>query len=249
MSDRDTSGLSSSRFITEKHRRGFVMNRKPNAPKCILGVFVIALFLAIVWSTTTAQLSTISTNSRALAEGAFGPVRPAHSTTGTILMYSAPNVALEALQDPFSQMAPMAKQAGNLDQARNGSATSPTSPVDWVNGNAGASNSHYREGYSIPYRLVLTNLSNGAHVVDSEWDIRHSSKNALDYITHYNRLNNPNHQSVFGHPAETINPTAGIVGLVLGAPFAIPPPPVSTTSGTVGGLAQPTTSFNNLSAG
>ena len=32
------------------------MNRR-NAPKCILGVVVVALFLAVTWSTTAARLS------------------------------------------------------------------------------------------------------------------------------------------------------------------------------------------------
>ncbi|MFY9556815.1 MAG: hypothetical protein WAV47_19045, partial [Blastocatellia bacterium] len=224
------------------------MNR--NAPRCILGVVVVALFLTITWSSTSARLS-VTTNSPAVEPGAASLPPPAPGTGGAIVIDSAPNVSLEAIVDPVtaSAVSPFAKAAGNLDQARNGSATSPITPVNWVNGNAGASNSHYREGYSIPYRLLLTNLAVGTHVVEIEWDIRHSSKNAIDYITHYNRLNNPNHQTVFGHPAEAIDPTAGIAGL--GAPntFAIPPPPVSSTAGTVGGLAQPTTSFSLLPAG
>src|SRR5262245_39867255 len=52
-------------------------------------------------------------------------------------------------------------QAANIDQIRN-SNTFPgiTDPL-WVNGNAGASNSHYVEGHSIAYRVLLTGLTAG----------------------------------------------------------------------------------------
>jgi hypothetical protein len=80
-----------------------------------------------------------------------------------------------------------APQAADLDQARNGTASSPTSPVHYQNGNAGAQNSHYIEGHSIAYRLHLTNLTTAppadTHSVVIEWDIKHSSRNAIDYIT------------------------------------------------------------------
>ena len=216
-------------------------------PKCILGVVVVAIFLTVTWSTTSARLSTTINNAGIEAESASLDSN-SPSTSGVIVIDSAPNVSLEAVQDQVSLfgVSPLAKAAANLDQARNGTVASPTSPVDWVNGNAGASNSHYREGYSIPYRMVFTNLALGPHNVVIEWDIRHSGKNAIDYITHFNRLNNPNHQVVFGHPAETINPAIGIAGL--GAPntdTAIPAPPVSTN---VGGFQQPTTSFGALPA-
>src|SRR5262245_1672592 len=49
-------------------------------------------------------------------------------------------------------------QAANIDQVRNGSAASPVNPGDWVNGNAGPSNAHFAEGYSIPYRVSITDL-------------------------------------------------------------------------------------------
>ena len=88
------------------------------------------------------------------------------------------------------------KAAANIDQVRNGGvgcdATVPNScndPADWVNGNAGASNAHYQEGQSIPYRLVMTGLSLGNHSVVIQWDVKHSSANAIDFITHYQRIN------------------------------------------------------------
>ncbi|HYV30465.1 MAG TPA: hypothetical protein VEO53_05075, partial [Candidatus Binatia bacterium] len=56
-----------------------------------------------------------------------------------------------------------AAASADLWQGRNGAADAPTSPVDWVKGNVGPSHSHFVEGYSIPYRLVLTDLTVGQH--------------------------------------------------------------------------------------
>lgn len=143
-------------------------------------------------------------------------------------------------------MMPAKQPAGNLDQVRNGSAASPLSPVDWVNGNAGASNSHYKEGQSILYRLVLTNMPLGPSSVKIEWDIKHSGKNAIDYIT-----------SPVRQPPGGISETIHICGdasrntLIAGCAegtfntFLIPQPPVSQL---VSGVPQPTTSFANLPA-
>src|SRR5512132_1942825 len=73
------------------------------------------------------------------------------------------NKTSSELFSPLALFAGGTKPAGKLDQVRNGSAASPVNPVDWVNGNAGSSNAHYKEGQSIPYRLVLTNLPLGAN--------------------------------------------------------------------------------------
>ena len=75
-------------------------------------------------------------------------------------------------------------QSANIDQARNGPATSPISPVNWVNGNVNASQAHMVEGYSVPYRVIMTGLTVGTPVeLDLEYDTRHSGANALDFIT------------------------------------------------------------------
>jgi len=100
---------------------------------------------------------------------------------------------VKAVIEPIPLAAPSPKPAGNLDQVRNGGVgcddTVPNScenPADWVNGNAGASNAHYNEGESIPYRMVLTGLAIGpTHNVVIEWDITHGGANAIDFITHY----------------------------------------------------------------
>ncbi|MES2971305.1 MAG: hypothetical protein V4702_03230 [Patescibacteria group bacterium] len=127
----------------------------------------------------------------------------------------------------------------DLDQAHNGSAASPDSPVDWVNGNANENNSHYIEGYSIPYRLIFSNLSVGEHTVIIEWDIKHSGAHAIDYITSYDRLEP---HAPFGHGAEGINPIEGTTAT--GTPDTFPIPVPSSTGSPV--PDQPTTDFNTL---
>src|SRR5262249_26048231 len=109
---------------------------------------------------------------------------------------------------------PNAMPAANIDQARNGTPTSPTSPVDFQNGNAGSSNSHYAEGHSIPYRIRFTDLAVGHHYAIIEWDIKHSDKNAIDFIMRVDRLQP--HTFIPAHPQETVNPLAGLAGTFSG---------------------------------
>jgi len=138
-------------------------------------------------------------------------------------------------------------QAANIDQIRNGAAASPLNPADWVNGNAGPSNAHYAEGYSIPYRMHVTGLSSGSHVLVIEWDTKDQNGHAIDYITHYNNMDNPagSHMATFNHAAEGINPTLGISGLGASSTFPIPAP--SSVGSEVAG--QPAASFNALAPG
>lgn len=139
-------------------------------------------------------------------------------------------------------------QTANLDQIRNGlGATSVTPSVAWVNGNLNASQAHYAEGWSIPYRMVMKNLTTGAHELIIEWDIKHSGKNALDYITSYDNMDNPggSHNATFGHTQETIDPTIGVSGLGTPTTFEILPAPSSAGSPVTG---MPTNSFNALPA-
>src|SRR5262249_13062130 len=72
--------------------------------------------------------------------------------------------------------------SANLDQCANDPSPSSNSDgcdsnaTQWVNGNLGASKSFYLEGDSIPYRLVLDNVTLGAgHTVTIEWDTTKSS--------------------------------------------------------------------------
>ncbi|PIF62139.1 T9SS type A sorting domain-containing protein [Flavobacterium sp. 11] len=137
-------------------------------------------------------------------------------------------------------------QTANIDQIRNGSKSSPVTPGNWVNGNANATQAHYAEGWSIPYRIVMNNLVSGSHDLIIEWDIKHSGKNALDYITHYDNIDNPtgSHIATFGHSQEVIDPTAGITGLAGPNTFEIPAP--SSLDSPVPDI--PTSSFNALAA-
>src|SRR5262245_15331435 len=145
------------------------MNKKPNFAKFTLGAVILALLFVGTWATIRAPRTTAAKN-----------VLPKTGITDSR--------AGTALLSPLAMMAPAKQPAGNLDQVRNGSAASPTNPVDWVNGNAGAQTAHYKEGQSILYRLALTNLPNGTNTVTIEWDIRHSSVEAIDYITSVYRV-------------------------------------------------------------
>ncbi len=158
----------------------------------------------------------------------------------------APNLALGYITPE-----PTAPPKANLDQAKNGTAASPTSPVDWVNGNLGSSNTHYREGHSVPYRMVFTDVATGSHYVTIEWDIKHSGANAIDYITHFNRLLPHTYAGHAAIPAiETIDP---LLGLGIGSPtpttFPIPPPSSAGSSVPLPLPGQPRISFDALPAG
>ena len=148
---------------------------------------------------------------------------------------AAPVAALPALG---------ANSSADLWQARNGSASSPVSPVDWVKGNLGSANSHFSEGHSIPYRLVLTGLTPGPHNAVIEWDTRQSGKHAIDYITHYDHL--MPHDGFRSHDvAEVIDPLAGLSG-TFGTRMEFPIPAPSSINSPVPG--QPTASFEALPA-
>lgn len=133
--------------------------------------------------------------------------------------------------------------SADLSQARNGTPDLPRDPVTWGNGNAGPANSHFVEGYSVPYRLVCSDLTLGPHTVVIEWDTRANAKNAIDYLTHYQRLL-PHDQFGAHTNAEHIQPLDGLAGPFTGpATFALPAPS-GMGSSTPG---QPTASFNALS--
>ncbi|NIM97599.1 MAG: T9SS type A sorting domain-containing protein [candidate division Zixibacteria bacterium] len=139
------------------------------------------------------------------------------------------------------------KPAANLDQIRNGPYDDPWDPGHWVNGNAGKQNAHYVEKWSIGYRVVMTDLPTGVPIhLTLGYDIKHSSKHAIDYLTHFQRLHDPSHEDAFGHPEETIDPTIGVPGVSGPATSTFPIPPPSSAGSPVPG--QPTNSFNALPA-
>jgi hypothetical protein len=159
-------------------------------------------------------------------------------------------------------------QAGDLSQIRNGNGkTSQQGVLDtcgscWVNGNAGSSNAHLREGYSIPYRSILTLLTPGTcYEYEIGYDTYHSAM-AIDYLTHYQRLEP---HGPFGHQAEIIRPLILEVGGVTTTIDATLPPdtypiPMPQISNITSGAYQqdgttpkniqnqPQTSFNGLPA-
>jgi len=102
----------------------------------------------------------------------------------------------------------------NLDQASNGGVGNPPiSPVNWENGNLNSSKAHYQEGQSVAYRVLLTGLPTSVKsTIEIEWDIRQSSKNAIDYITGPQRI------------TETVDPTIGVSGLGSATYWPIPTP-------------------------
>jgi hypothetical protein len=109
-------------------------------------------------------------------------------------------VATTAFADP-----PGGNPSADLDQCANGSLSSPNdpacSPDEWVNGNLGSSKAHYFEGDSVPYRLVMGNLSlPGPHTVTIEWDTTKGGKHAIDYLTSFDRT------------VTTADPCAGVAG-------------------------------------
>ncbi|HCY42787.1 MAG TPA: hypothetical protein DHV48_15800 [Prolixibacteraceae bacterium] len=119
-------------------------------------------------------------------------------------------------------------QSANLDQARNGSATSPISPVNWVNGNVNAQQAHMVEGYSVPYRVIMQGLTAGVPVeLDLEYDTRHSGANAIDFITSYDNLDPHDY---WNHPPEVVNPIQGFSGMGTSQPIYITQPGAGNNS-------------------
>jgi hypothetical protein len=141
--------------------------------------------------------------------------------------------------------------SANLDQARNGTPASPTSPVDFQNGNAGEQNSHYAEGMSVPYRVLMKGLpTDGAEItLVLGYDIKRGGYHAIDYLTHYDRLQP--HYFDPPHDQEVVDPTYGVPSSYQATPaysggpdstIAIAAP--SSVNSPVPG--QPTDSFNDL---
>ena len=102
----------------------------------------------------------------------------------------------------------------SLEQCRNGSAAAPNNcellggSSGWQNGNAGASNAHFVEGHSIPYRTLLTDAPLGSNGVLLGYDVKHSDVHAIDFLTHYQRLEP---HGAFEHgPGELVSPLSGV---------------------------------------
>ena len=86
----------------------------------------------------------------------------------------------------------------DLDQCQNGVTTPPLQNLNkpcgqsnpdalpdptWENGNINGSNSQYREGDGVPYRVIVDGLSDGVHSVQMEYDFTKGGKFAIDRLT------------------------------------------------------------------
>jgi uncharacterized protein YegL len=139
--------------------------------------------------------------------------------------------------------------ATDLDQCQNGSFLNLNVPCrntpapKWVNGDLNASNSQYREGDGIPYRLNVTGLADGDWVMRIQYDFSQGGEYALDRLTSYRLTQNSN--PCAGHlttlcdgtvpeltipmPGEVATPLAGMPSLPKGGALVI--------AGTAGALS------------
>jgi hypothetical protein len=160
--------------------------------------------------------------------------------------------------------------AVNLDQCRNGGLVKTGTQTfiqcsgggsgnsGWVNGNAGASNAHYAEGESISYRARISGLAvNDQVVVVMGYDVVHSGRHAIDFLTDKNHWQSPE-TTVLATPDQ---PCSGVTGCADPADQKLAPIPAPTTNVQVdttktlangcevtgsGAVQQPVTSYNTI---
>ena len=116
---------------------------------------------------------------------------------------------------------PPSSPAINLDQASNGGiGKTPINPVGWENGNQNGQKAHYNEGESIPYRARITGLTAGqTYKATFGYDITHSSKHAIDFITGRQRIaETVNPCRIDGAPADDVTPCVEGTGATIIAP-------------------------------
>ncbi|GAA4766623.1 hypothetical protein GCM10023230_15380 [Flavobacterium hankyongi] len=119
----------------------------------------------------------------------------------------------------------------NSQWGKNGPASAPASPVNWANGNAQGTNSHFREGESVPTRIELVDLTpNVPASVTFNINIIQGSnvKHAFDFFTGANRI------------AETVNPLDGLSGYGPRSLFTFPIPNAGNTGGVPAGYYDQT---------
>jgi hypothetical protein len=153
----------------------------------------------------------------------------------------------------FSYSLVVNAQAFDIDQVRNGSAAAPENPADWVNGNLTPTHAHYVEGYSVPYRAIATGLAVGVPItLRIGYDTKDNDRNALDYLTYYNRLDGAgiSHNAIFGHSPEVVDPLLGVSGVSATTDVIAITAPASVVlpDNRPAGSSQPLTSYNALPA-
>jgi uncharacterized repeat protein (TIGR01451 family) len=127
-------------------------------------------------------------------------------------MYAVPTVLAANPSASLAQCANDPAPSSNLDGCN-------SNANQWVNGNVGSSKANYKEGDSLPYRLVFDNLSLNSHTVTIEWDTTKGGTHALDYITTFNRT------------VANADPCLGISGCTSSTTFPIPADPQVTGAG------------------
>lgn len=131
------------------------------------------------------------------AVGAWSVYADASGAFSTSWTVAYPGSAFKVTAVDFSTLGDVSTEfivlsaGASLEQCRNGTFDVPVqcSGTAWVNGNLNASQAHFVEGESVPYRLLLADLTPGTqYTVTVEWDTTVSqSTHALDYLTTYNR--------------------------------------------------------------
>jgi hypothetical protein len=159
-----------------------------------------------------------------------------------------------------------AENSANLDHCANGplnneqQQNSCNESDSWVNGNLNENKAHWREGESTVYRLYLTGLENnistnpefppgsGFHNVIIGYDITHSDKHGIDYLTSFNRTETMANPCI----SQSQGKDSMICDLDFSDKHAIPIPVLNTIDydddGNPDGPFQPKTSFTNLVA-
>ena len=146
-----------------------------------------------------------------------------HTWTAQSFSTSGCTGASNTASDSVSVVTPNVGSA-NLDQCANGPLNAPVTCTGsaWQNGNINSNQGHYREGDSVPFRLILTGVSAGTHTVDLGYDTTDNSGNhSYDYLTSFDRTET------------TANPCSGIASCVLAtdeSEFPIPTDPLLATA-------------------
>ncbi|TDR18240.1 hypothetical protein, partial [Flavobacterium cheniae] len=120
----------------------------------------------------------------------------------------------------------------NSQWGKNGPASAPASPVNWANGNAQATNSHFTEGQSIPTRIELAGLTpNVPASVTFNINITQGNdgQHAFDFFTGPNRIE------------EIVSPLDGLTGYnPVKSTYVFPIPNAGNTGGVPAGYYNET---------
>lgn len=143
------------------------------------------------------------------------------ASTAQAATLDAVDVSLQKSATVEAPSVPALNPRYNLDQCKNGGVGDPPiDPCEWVNGNLNEQQAHYTEGESVGYRTTFTGLAVGSHTLIIGFDVKHSDKHALDYLTTYDRI------------AEVVDPCFGVSPCVSGTAGDLPSPtdPIGSAS-------------------